>query len=360
MPGVIAMSPDETIASMLVDRRQDLVGIDIGACEKVFFARQSTDDVRRRSPASIAVSRGMVGNSAPCATPCGAWWTGAKSWPPNSRFMTPKRASTPSPRRGAVHIAGHDIFRVDPSAGATEVAIANASRDRPTYGPTCGPPDVPAFWPIGSQNHELMLMCTAMTFTDASHAKMADFVWGYSTVDLDAGATDIRDFAALEALIFSAVRNPHARNELYGICPQLSKQGVAKGEQVRRIDLPHTCCEGDIFSDGKEIHLGGVNDDIGVCSAETLERIGEMRIPSGGEVGGATLQITQMDRAVSIAEAAPRPPPDPGGGVDAVPPQLEAGVDRAGAGPGAICCSSSGRARAPNAWPARSTPRRPS
>lgn len=306
MPGVIAMSPDGTIAYMLVNRWQDVVGIDIRTCEKVFFAKQSTDDVQRRSLASIAVSkdgaeiytvrnpvRHLLDRYEVMEPELAVYDAGAGlEARPKAVHPAPRRSTVmATDKAGGVYIAGHDIFRVDPATGATEVAIANASWDRPTY----SPPDVLAFWPIGTQNHELMLMYTAAKFTDETQAEMADFVWGYSTVDLDTGATDIRDFASLEVLMFSAVRNPHARNELYGVYTQLSKHDVAKGELIKRIDLPHTYYVINISSDGKELYLGGTNDDIGVYSTETLERIGEMRIPSGGDMGVATLQITQLE-----------------------------------------------------------------
>ncbi|NVK16465.1 MAG: quinohemoprotein amine dehydrogenase subunit beta, partial [Rhodobacteraceae bacterium] len=55
-PGVIAMSPDNRIAYVLLNHWQDVVGVDIETCEKVFLAAQSEGDVTRRSLASLAVS----------------------------------------------------------------------------------------------------------------------------------------------------------------------------------------------------------------------------------------------------------------------------------------------------------------
>ena len=91
--------------------------------------------------------------------------------------------------------------------------------------------------------------------------------------------------------MFSAVRNPLAPNELYGVYTQLSKHDIATKQLVKRVDLPHTYYCINISSDGKELYVGGTNDDIGVYDAATLERIGEMRIPSGGDMGVSTLQL---------------------------------------------------------------------
>ena len=192
---------------------------------------------------------------------------------------------------GKVYIAGHDIYAVDPETGETGVAIANASWDRPTY----SGPDVLAFWPIGTQNDEFMLLYSAAVFTDEKQEELADFVWGYETVDLKTGATEIKDFASFEVIMFSAVRNPNALNELYGVYTQLSKHDVATGELVKRVDLPHTYYVINISSDGKEIYVGGTNDDIGVYDSTTLERIGEIRLPSGGDMSVSTLQIVQSE-----------------------------------------------------------------
>ena len=82
---------------------------------------------------------------------------------------------------------------------------------------------------------------------------------------------------------------------LYGVYTQLSKHDVDKKELVKRIDLPHTYYVINISSDGKEVYVGGTNDDIGVYSTETLERIGEMIIPSGGDMTTSTLQIVKVE-----------------------------------------------------------------
>ncbi len=306
MPSVITMSPDGKIAYMLVNRWQDVVGIDVTNCEKVFFARQSDGDVVSRSIGSIAVSqdgtevytvrnpvRHLIDRYEVMEPEFTVYDSSAGlDAKPKATFPAPRRSTVmATDRNGAAYIAGHDIYRVDPQTGETEVAIANATWDRPTY----SPPDVLAFWPVGTQNHEFLLMYSAAKFTDAKQEEIADFVWGYSTVNLDTGETDIRDFASFDVLMFSAVRNPKAPNELYGVYTQLSKHDVETKELIKRVDLPHTYYCINISADGKEVYVGGTNDDIGVYSTETLEKIGEMRIPSGGDMGVATLQITQLD-----------------------------------------------------------------
>lgn len=305
-PGVIQMSPDGKVAYVLVNRWQDVIGIDIETCDKVFYAAQSDGETMRRSIGSLAVSpdgaevytirnpvkmlpdRYQVEDAefAVFAADAGTEAEPVRTYP------APRRSTVMTAGDdGTVYIGGHDIFGFDPSSGEIDVAIPNASWDRPTY----SPPDVLAFWPIGRQNNEFLLMYTAAVFTDATQAEMADFVWGYSTVDLTTAETDVRDFTSFEVLMFSAVRDPNAPNLLYGVYTQLSKHDVDKPELIKRVDLPHTYYVIQVSSDGSEIYVGGTNDDIGVYDAESLERIGEMLIPSGGDMGTATMQIVQVE-----------------------------------------------------------------
>ncbi|AVO36322.1 quinohemoprotein amine dehydrogenase subunit beta [Pukyongiella litopenaei] len=302
LPGIIAMSPDNSIAYVLVNNWQDVIGVDIETCDTVFHAAQSTEDVIRRSIASLAVSKDgsqlyTVRNPVRLhadrfevlPAEFAVYDTGAGlSAEPVALHPAPRRSTLmATDRNGQVYIAGHDIFRVDPASGETETAIANASWDRPTY----SPPDVLAFWPTGSQNDEFLLMYTAARFTDETQQEMADFVWGYETVDLTTGETEIADFASFEVLMFSAVRTPHDPKHLYAVYTQLSKHDLETQELVKRVDLPHTYYVINISSDGKEVYVGGTNDDIGIYDTETLERIGEIRMPSGGDMSVATLQV---------------------------------------------------------------------
>lgn len=302
IPGVIAMSPDNSIAYVLLNNWEDVVGVNIATCEKVFHAAQSSGDVTRRSIASLAVSKDgaqlytvrnpvRIHNDRYEVLPAefAVYDTGAGlQAEPVALHDAPRRSTLmATDRNGQVYIAGHDIYRVDPTDGSIETAIANASWDRPTY----SPPDVLAFWPTGSQNDEFMLMYTAAVFTDETQQDLADFVWGYESVDLTTGETEIADFTSFEVLMFSGVRSATDPKYLYGAYTQLSKHNLETKELVKRVDLPHTYYCINISSDGKEVYVGGTNDDIGIYDTETLERIGEIRMPSGGDMSVATLQV---------------------------------------------------------------------
>ncbi len=305
-PGVIQMSPDGKVAYAIVNRWEDIIGINIETCETVFFAKQSEENLKRRSMASLAVSRDgsqvytvrnpvrlhpdhhevLPSEFAVYDTSAGL------NAQPVAVHLAPRRSTIMAAGdAGKVYVGAHDVVAMDPATGATELVLANLSWDRPTY----GTPDVLAFWPVGSQNDEFMMLYSAPVFADETKAEMTDFVWGYQSVDLATGETEIKDFASFEVIMFSGVRNPRAPNELYGVYTQLSKHDVETGELIKRVDLPHTYYVINISTDGSEVYVAGTNDDIGVYSTETLEKLGEMRIPSGGDMSLATLQVVQAE-----------------------------------------------------------------
>lgn len=305
-PGVIVMGPDGKTAYVLVNRWEDIVGVDITTCEQVFYAKGSDPEIRRKSIASIAVSKDgseVYSMRYPTRLMSDRYEVlpaefvvydtsaGMDAQPKAVHEGIRRTTVMATGENGKVYAASHDIHAIDPATGATEVAIPNASWERPLH----SPPDVLAFWPIGSQNDEFMLLYSAALFADESWEELADFVWGYSSVDLTTGETVAKDFASFEVIMFSAVRNPQAPNELFGVYTQLSKHDVDTGELIKRIDLDHTYYVINISSDGKELYLGGTNDDIAVYDSTTLEKIGEMRIPSGADMSVTTLQMTQLN-----------------------------------------------------------------
>ena len=305
IPGVIAMSPDNSIAYILGNRWEDVFGIELATCNTVFSALQSEGNIRRKTIASLAVSKDgkevytvrnpvriLADRYEVMESEFAVYDTGAGLEAEPARvFPAPRRMTVmATDRNGMVYAGGHDVFAIDPKTGETTVKIANKSWDRPTY----SGPDVLAFWPIGTQADEFLLLYSAAVFTDATQSELADFVWGYETVDLTTGESKIEDFTSFEVIMFSAVRDPNDKSKLYGVYTQLSKHDLEKKELVKRVDLPHTYYCINISSDGKELYVGGTNDDIGVYDADTLERIGEIRLPSGGDMAASTMHVIQQ------------------------------------------------------------------
>lgn len=305
-PGVIAAPPEGKVAYILADHWQNVLGVNYETCEIVFKAVQPEPDVSRRSIGSIAASadgtrvytvrnpvRKLVDRYEVMDPEFAVYDTAAGlEAEPIDVFPAPRRSTImAADDEGKVYIGGAEVFRVDPETEEISVAIPNRSWDRPTY----GTPDVLAFWPLRNASNEFLTLYSAPVFADEKHEEMTDFVWGYQSVNLETGETEIKDFGPFEVIMFSAVRNPTAKNELFGVYTQLSKHDVEKGELIKRVDLPHTYYAINVASDGSEVYVGGTNDDIGVYDTETLERIGEMRIPGGGDMGVATVQMVQVE-----------------------------------------------------------------
>lgn len=305
-PGIFVMSPDNKIAYILNGHWEDIYGVDIDTCEIVFSAKQSTEDIRSKTIGSITVSKDgrevyTVRNRTRIHADryevlepeLAVYDTSAGLDAQPVRTFPAQRRTTimATEKSGKILAAGFDIVEIDPKTGETTVKIPNASWDRPTY----SQPDVLAFWPIGTQNDEFMLLYTAAVFTDEKQTEMADFVWGYESVNLTTGETEIADFASLEVLMFSAVRGSTSSKDLYGVYTQLSHHDLSSNSLVKRVDLPHTYYCINISSDGKTLYVGGTQDDIGIYDAATLERKGEVILPTGGDMGVSTLHVIQRE-----------------------------------------------------------------
>ena len=101
------------------------------------------------------------------------------------------------------------------------------------------------------------------------------------------------DFENTSAVIFSSVVNPANHKEVFSVYTQLSKTDLAEKRLVKRVQLPHTYYTINISGDGKEVYVGGTMDDIGVYSADTMERIGEIKMPDGADMGTAWLRMVR-------------------------------------------------------------------
>ncbi|MEZ5478165.1 MAG: quinohemoprotein amine dehydrogenase subunit beta [Thiolinea sp.] len=301
-PGILVMSPDNRIAYILSGLWENVYGVNVDTCEMVFSAIQSGDGIRAKTIGSFAVSKDgkelyTIQNRTRIHRDRYEVLEPQLTVYDTSAGLNAKPVRTfPAPRRitvmatgtnGSLYASGHELFEINPQTGETSVKIANASWDRPTY----SGPDILAFWPIGSQNDEFLLMYTAAIFKDEKKQDMTDFVWGYEAVDLSTGETEIDDFTSVEVLMFSAVRPRQNPKLLYGVYTQLSKHDLETDKLVKRVDLPHTYYCINISSDGKTVYVGGTNDDIGIYDAETLERTGEIRLPSGGDMSVTTLHV---------------------------------------------------------------------
>jgi quinohemoprotein amine dehydrogenase beta subunit len=303
-PGVIVPSPDGKIAYFLGGLWENVYGVDLETCEMVFAAEPSSPEIEIKTFGSITVSQDgteiyQVQNPVrrfvdryqvldPRLVVYDAK-AGLDAKPIRS-YPVPRRIGIlAADRKGRIIMGGHSIYALDAKTGKTEELLKTTFWDRPNY----GTPDSFSFWPIGSQTDEFIILYSAPKFQSEKKEELADFVWGYQAVNLTTGEAEMADFGSVEVLMFTGIRNPANKDLLYGVYTQLSKHNLKTKELIKRVDLPHTYYVVNISTNGRELYVGGTQDDIGVYDSETLERIGEIRLPSGGDAGTATLQVVQ-------------------------------------------------------------------
>jgi len=301
-PGILVMSPDNKIVYILSGYWENVYGVEVDTCKMVFSAIQSNDGIRAKTIGSLAVSKDgkelytiqnrtkMHLDHYEVLEPQLAVYDTASGLnaKPVRTFPAPRRITVMATgENGKLYASGHELFEVDPKVGQFTVKVANATWDRPTY----SRPDILAFWPIGSQNNEFMLLYTATEFKDTTKKEPTKAVWGYESINLKTGEAVIDDFAPLEVIMFSGVRSPKHPDKLFGVYTQLSKHDLATDKLIKRVELPHTYYCINVSTDGKLLYVGGTQDDIGIYDAESLERVGEIRLPSGGDMGVSTVHV---------------------------------------------------------------------
>ena len=127
--------------------------------------------------------------------------------------------------------------------------------------------------------------------TDKDPASAEAYKTGLVSLDLSTDRFVTRDFENTAVIIFSTVMNPVRRNEVYGVYTQLSKIDAEQGALLDRIDLDHTYYCINVSGDGRELYLAGTMDDIAVYDSASLKKLGEIRIPGGGDMALSSIRI---------------------------------------------------------------------
>ena len=113
---------------------------------------------------------------------------------------------------------------------------------------------------------------------------------GIWSLDLETDKVKFTEFEDASVVLFSTVVNPVRRNETYTVYTQLTKVDLDTGK-MERVDLDHTYYDVNVSSDGSELYIGGTQGDIAVYDSKTLERIGNIRTPSGGDQVLSSLRV---------------------------------------------------------------------
>ena len=305
-PGVLTItpSPDGKIVYLLINRWESISGIDLDTGKEVFRADFSAGDIRTKGMFGVTISpdgkeifvfqspvRLLPGEFEVLDTRVAVYNTGdgigAK---PVRTFPAPRRTAilTNSADGTKLYAVNWDITIMDSQTGKVlgTHKVRNWGRENHSE------PDVLDVWPQWEQASVFSTPYYAVR-TDVSMDHPEAFQTGMLTLDLKSGEFVMENFEPTAAIIFSTVVNPVRRNEVYGVYTTLSKIDIETDKLVNRIDLDHTYYTVNVSGDGKEIYVGGTMDDIAVYDSGTLEKIGEIRMPGGGDQALASLRVIQ-------------------------------------------------------------------
>jgi quinohemoprotein amine dehydrogenase beta subunit len=305
-PGVLTItpSPDGKIAYVLINRWESVSGIDLDTGKEVFRADFSAGDIRTKGMFGVTISpdgkeifvfqspvRLLPGEFEVLDTRVAVYNTGdgigAK---PVRTFPAPRRTAilTNSADGTKLYAVNWDITIMDSQTGKVlgTHKVRNWGRENHSE------PDVLDVWPQWEQASVFSTPYYAVR-TDVAMDHPEAFQTGMLTLDLKSGEFVMENFEPTAAIIFSTVVNPVRRNEVYGVYTTLSKIDLETDKLVNRIDLDHTYYTVNVSGDGKEIYVGGTMDDIAVYDSGTLEKIGEIRMPGGGDQALASLRVIQ-------------------------------------------------------------------
>lgn len=299
-------SPDGKVVYVMNEQLGVLRGVDLDSGAEVFEAKFSEGDIRGRGFAAMAVSPDSKEIYAvvfrtkllktefqvldPVINVYAA--NGGLDAKPIRTIKVPRQVATMffSTKGDKLYLIGPNIQAIDPKTGK----VLETFPIRATKRPNMTPPDVFGVWGQYDQA-KVWVNPTFSARTDLPPTDPAAFRTGMMRIDLETGKFSIEDFENTAAIIFSAVASPVNHDDVYGIYTQLSKVDMKSKTLVKRVELEHTYYTINISSDGKELYVGGTMNDIGVYDAQTLEKIGEMKMPDGSDMAASWVQIVKRD-----------------------------------------------------------------
>ncbi len=300
----IVTSPDGKIAYATTNHWGSLVGIDLDSGKEVFRADFSDGDLRVRNTFGLEISpdgRELFVMQSPVRLGLGEYEVqdvriavyradGGLDAQPVRFLPVPRRTTTLlfSADGKKLYCVNWDIVAIDPQDGKVLETHKVANWERPGY----APPDVFGVWNQYEQA-KVYINPYFTARTDVPPTDPSAMKTGMMTLDLKTGEFEMADFENSSAIIFSSVVNPAKPTESFSVYTQLSKTDLAEDKLVKRVQLPHTYYAINISGDGKEVYVAGTMDDIGVYSTETMERIGEIKMPGGADMGSSWIRMVQ-------------------------------------------------------------------
>jgi quinohemoprotein amine dehydrogenase beta subunit len=298
--GTIALSPDHGIAYIIGRGSSEVWGIRLSDCALVFTAEGSRGNERVRSMGGITLSpdgKRLFVYQAPVKlftdhyevqdTRIAIYDTSAGSHAePLGMLPAPRQVTIMNTGRdGTLFLGGPDFYAMDPTTGATRVALASRSRKDPAFGPR----DVLTVWPIGESSGEFIRMFSAARWKPGAEgdSSQADQVWGYEKIDLATGVASDAVVGPLLNVLFSGMTRPGHPDQFYATLTHLQRFDVPHARLDKSVDLEHTYYSIDFGSDGNTLYLTGTFNDIAIYDADSMTKLGNIVLPGGDMATGA-------------------------------------------------------------------------
>ncbi|MGD9969774.1 MAG: quinohemoprotein amine dehydrogenase subunit beta [Sulfuricurvum sp.] len=298
----IVPSPDNKTAYIITDYAGSVNGYDIDSCRQVFHASLSMPQSSGKSLSGIAVSPDnkhlyAVTNQTKLhpdryevKDPLFMVFDTADGMEAKATrtYTVPRQITNISAADdGSVFMTGSQMYKLDPATGKMTVAKKLIGWNRKGF----SDPDSTATYPIGQTTHEFAVMYTTYKYKDKTqNIDNADLLWGMTRVDLKTGKITQGEFNPYETMMFTLMTNPKDSNILYGVLNDLSKFDVKRKKLLKRVDVDHTYYSLGLSSDGKKVYLGSCLNDISVYDADTLDKLGNIRLPEG-DMGTASFHV---------------------------------------------------------------------
>jgi len=295
-PGTLVMSPDNSIVYILTNHFSDIYGVNIDNCDVVFSTQQSTDNIRVKSIASIAISPDgkevythqnrvkLMNDHYELLPPqIAAFDTSAGLKVKASRtFDSPRQVTIMDTlESGELVIGGQDIFLMDIHSGKYDVILPSLNDKQPGYSGK----DVLSVWQMGKINNEFYRMYSRAKFNGKQgDLANAEYVLGHETVNLKTGKAQAKDFGPVETVLFTSIRRPGQLNRVYATLNDLKEYDSTTQKLIRSIDLAHTYYCINFSHDGSKIYLSGALDSVAVYDPDTLEKLAHIKLTGDGSM----------------------------------------------------------------------------
>jgi quinohemoprotein amine dehydrogenase beta subunit len=302
-PGTTQISPDRRTAYILNNRFGTIYGIELDTCKVTFRAEMSQgENERAKSIASFTVSpdgKELYAVQNPTQINRDHYRVGEPRFAvydtsagleakPVRVYSAPRQANIMlAGDDGAVYLAGPNIYKVDVKTGEMTVALPIRDWQRPTHAPL----DVLYIWPVQTPQRDFTILYTTAKFQDDKQdMATAEYQYGYLNVDLKSGETEAREFGPLTEIYFTGIRSPKDRNIIYGLLHRLTKYDISGQKLLAAAELDHTYYTLLTNQAGSRLYLTGTFNDISIHDADTLAKVGQMKLP-GGDMSLGTGQV---------------------------------------------------------------------